>query len=254
VPVHHSKHLTGNFNAHLKGALIVFADEAFWAGDKAGEGALKAMITEEYLAIEFKGKDAFYVRNHVRLLVASNHDWAVPAGLEERRFFVIDVSEARMQDGKYFGAIVAQMENGGREALLHFLLNYDLEGVDLGKFPQTDALREQKILSMPPVHKWWYDRLMDSAVLSTEYTWRTPIECHLVHEDFVKHSSQTGFSHRAAETELGVTLKKLVPDLQKRRPTINGKRTWCYELPPLEECRAAFDRLTRNRNPWPEED
>jgi hypothetical protein len=254
VRVYHSKHLTGNFNAHLKSALIVLADEAFWAGDKAGEGALKAMITEEFLPIEFKGKDAIYVRNHIRLLVASNSDWVVPAGLEERRFFVIDVSEARMQDRRYFGAIVDQMENGGREALLDFLLNYDLNGIDLGKFPQTDALREQKILSMPPVHKWWYGRLMDGAVLSTDYTWRTPIECHLVHEDFIQHSGKTGFSRRATETELGTTLKKLVPDMRKRRLTKDKRRPWGYELPPLEECRAAFDRLTRNRNPWPEED
>jgi hypothetical protein len=212
------------------------------------------MITEEFLPIEFKGKDAIYVRNHIRLLVASNSDWVVPAGPEERRFFVMDVSEARMQDREYFGAIIDQMKSGGREALLHFLLNYDLEGIDLGKFPQTDALQEQKVHSMSPVQKWWFDRLMDGAVLSTEYTWRTPVECHLVHEDFTEYSRKTGFQRRANETELGLALKKLVPDLRKPRPTKNKKRTWCYELPPLDECRAAFDRLTGSRNPWPEED
>ena len=73
VHVQHARHLTGHFNAHLKDALIVFADEAFWAGDKSAEGALKAMVTEDLLPIEFKGKDATYVRNHIRLLVASNN-------------------------------------------------------------------------------------------------------------------------------------------------------------------------------------
>ena len=86
VPIHQSKHLVGNFNAHLASAVVVFADEAFWAGDKASEGALKALITEEELPIEFKGKDVFYVKNHIRLLMASNHAWMVPAGLEDRRF------------------------------------------------------------------------------------------------------------------------------------------------------------------------
>ena len=106
VHVQHARHLTGHFNAHLKDALVVFADEAFWAGDKSAEGALKAMVTEEQLPIEFKGKDVIYVRNHIRLMISSNHDWVVPAGLEERRFFVVDVSEARMQDQKYFVAII----------------------------------------------------------------------------------------------------------------------------------------------------
>ncbi len=254
VHVYHSKHLTGHFNAHLKAALVVFADEAFWAGDKSGEGALKAMVTEEVLPIEFKGKDAIYVRNHIRLLVSSNSDWVVPAGLEERRFFVIDVSEARMQDRRYFGAIIDQMEKGGREALLDFLMKYDLNGVDLGKFPQTDALREQKLQSMSPAQKWWYDRLMDGAVLSTDSKWRTLVECHMVHEDFVAHSNKTGFTRRATETELGTALTKLVPGLRKRRKTQNNARSRCYELPPLEECRAAFDQLTKAQNPWPDED
>ena len=49
--------------------MLVFADEAFWAGDKASEGALKAMVTEEQLPIEYKGKDVLYVKNHIHLLV-----------------------------------------------------------------------------------------------------------------------------------------------------------------------------------------
>jgi hypothetical protein len=34
----HSKHLVGNFNAHLVDALFLFLDEAYWAGDKQDEG------------------------------------------------------------------------------------------------------------------------------------------------------------------------------------------------------------------------
>ena len=35
-------HLAGKFNAHLHGCLFLFADEAYWPGDKAAEGVLKA--------------------------------------------------------------------------------------------------------------------------------------------------------------------------------------------------------------------
>jgi len=55
-------------------------------GDVPNVGILKALITEETLAIEYKGKDVVHIKNHVRLLIATNRDWAVPAGLEERRF------------------------------------------------------------------------------------------------------------------------------------------------------------------------
>ena len=39
--------VTGRFNAHMKDALLVHANEAIWGGDKASEGAIKAMITDE---------------------------------------------------------------------------------------------------------------------------------------------------------------------------------------------------------------
>lgn len=254
VHIQHSRHLTGHFNAHLKDKLIVFADEAFWAGDKAGEGVLKAMVTEKELPIEFKGKDAIYVRNHIRLLVASNNEWVVPAGLEERRFFTVDVSEARMQDRSYFGAIVEQMNNGGRGALLDFLMNYDLHGVDLGRFPKTVALQEQKLHSMTPVQKWWFDRLMDGTVLSKDSNWVNEVETHLVQEDYRSHSAAIGCSRKSTETELGAALSKLVPGLQRKRRTNGQNRHWCYVFPNLIECRAAFDRHMGAKNPWPEDD
>ena len=78
IHVSQPSHLTGNFNSHLKDKLVVYADEAFWAGDKKAEGVLKAMITEDTIQIEMKGKDVLTFRNHIRLLISSNHEWVVP--------------------------------------------------------------------------------------------------------------------------------------------------------------------------------
>ena len=47
-------HFVGRFNAHLRDRIVLFADEAFFAGDKQNEGVLKGLITEPYLAIEGK--------------------------------------------------------------------------------------------------------------------------------------------------------------------------------------------------------
>jgi Family of unknown function (DUF5906) len=87
-----ARHLTGNFNAHLRDACLAFADEAFYAGDKQHEGQLKRLVTEPTLMIEAKYANAVSVRNCLHLIVASNDDWVVPAGTDERRFFVLDVS------------------------------------------------------------------------------------------------------------------------------------------------------------------
>ena len=97
IQVAQSSHLVGNFNAHLRDKLLVFADEAFWAGDKRAEGALKALVTEDTMPIEMKGVDVHNAPNFIRLIMASNNDWVVPASVDQRRFVVIEAGTARMQ-------------------------------------------------------------------------------------------------------------------------------------------------------------
>jgi Family of unknown function (DUF5906) len=151
-----AKHLTGHFNAHLQHCSVLFADEAFFAGDRSHESILKALITEETLLIEPKGLDAFPVRNCVHLMMSSNNDWVVPAGADARRYFVLNVSDDHIQDHEYFAAITNEMDDGGREALLYLLLNRDLKDFNVRLAPQTKALAEQKAHSRRGV-----DRLVE---------------------------------------------------------------------------------------------
>ena len=74
------RHLIGNFNAHQMDCAMLFADEAFWPGDKSAEGILNRLITEDTLTIEFKGVDSFASANRLKLILSSNADWVVPAG------------------------------------------------------------------------------------------------------------------------------------------------------------------------------
>jgi hypothetical protein len=48
------EHLTGRFNPHLRDCCLLFADEAYWPGDKTAEGILKGLITEPDIPIEAK--------------------------------------------------------------------------------------------------------------------------------------------------------------------------------------------------------
>jgi hypothetical protein len=141
------KHLVGAFNRHLQDCSVLFADEAFFAGDKEHGSVLKAIITEPTLMIEPKGVDAYSARNCIHLIMASNSSWVVPAGRDARRYFVLDVAATHMQDSAYFGEVARQMENGGAGALLHFLLSTDVSKFDVRIVPKTDALAEQKAIT-----------------------------------------------------------------------------------------------------------
>jgi hypothetical protein len=133
VAVSDPRYVTGRFNSHLVSALLLHADEGFWAGDHAAEGKIKDLVTGDFHFVEFKGREPIKIRNYVRLLVTGNPAWLVPAGMEERRFAVLDVGEDRMQDHRYFAAIEKQMAAGGRAALLDYLLNSTCRGSICGR-------------------------------------------------------------------------------------------------------------------------
>jgi hypothetical protein len=147
LQVSQPRHLVGNFNGPLQSVSLLFADEAFFAGDRSHEGVLKALVTEPTLQIEIKGVEPITAKNALHTMMSSNSDWVVPAGADARRFFCLNVGDGRKQDTGYFDPIVRQMDNGGRAALLHELLARDLKGFNVRRVPATDMLRDQQSYS-----------------------------------------------------------------------------------------------------------
>jgi hypothetical protein len=78
----------GPHNDHMAGAIVVVAEEAFWAGSKKDVGKLQDLITSPTILINPKGTPAYEMESHVRLFIPSNEAWIVPAGHDERRYFV----------------------------------------------------------------------------------------------------------------------------------------------------------------------
>lgn len=152
LEINRPDHLVGQFNAHLRDCVLLFADEAFFAGNKQNANALKTIITSRTLNIEAKGVDSETSANCIHLMMASNEEWVVNAEYGDRRNFVVKVLPDKIGDRGYFDAMVKQFEEaGGREALLHLLLGYDLKAAkwDKRNVPKTDALRDQQDRSMP---------------------------------------------------------------------------------------------------------
>lgn len=252
-------HLTGRFNHHLKDALLVFLDEALWGGDKASEGRLKALITEDNELVEPKGKDAFSVKNFKRVIVSSNNSWIIPAGLEERRFLCLTVPDTYLQNHAYFTAIIDQMEAGGYEAMLHELLAHKLK-VNLREAPKTEALFDQIVAGMTPIQKFWYERLQSGWPLEKEFEplyheqspgdrqtgWGSPIPVDRFYTNYLQFSERVlNLRHNLALGQFGRELKKLCPGLKRTQPDIHGERAYFYEFPPLRDCRKAFEELLR---------
>jgi Family of unknown function (DUF5906) len=224
VYVANAKHLVGNFNAHLRDCVFLFADEAFFAGDRQHESVLKALITEPVLAVEGKYQNAVNVINMLHLGMASNSDWVVPASHDERRYAVLNASDHRCGDKPYFKAIETQLNNGGLPAFIHDMLSRDISNFDVRDFPQTPALAEQKRHSIDSLHCWWL------AVLERRFLWKSrhgaPVfrewqetyTTELLHRSYLQWCDENRPYERKSRVQLGEMMTKIYIARRPRKP------------------------------------
>lgn len=247
------RYVTGNFNAFMASCLLLQAEEAVWAGDKVAEGRLKGLITSPFQMIEAKGVDPIRLANYVRIIMTSNNSWVVPAGADERRYAVFDVSNAVAQNTKYFAEMHAELEAGGYEALLHDLLTFDLESVDLRRVPRTQALLDQKLRTLDSPEAWWLERLKAGTPTRKAIEWPDQVLRSAVFDDYLDEADRIGIKRRATDTEVGTVLAKLMPGLQtvRRAGGSDGpRRPRYYVLPRLDEARAMFEAHVGQEIDW----
>lgn len=245
-------HLTGNFNAHMMDALFVFADEITWGGNKKTSGVLKGLVTERHLLGERKNVDAVSYRNMVRLMIASNSDWVVPADISSRRWFVLDVPNEKRNDFDYFGAIEDEFDNGGAEAMMHFLQNREIKA-NLRKAPETEALAHQRSQSMPSSLMWWnsilekgtievpFQDMMDLEEMQTGESKKWPTE---VSRSAMLAAYEEWALHRNIRPMSGSTfyqhMKRM--GMKDTRPTREGIRARHWLVPEYDEAVAILAR------------
>ncbi len=268
LAISNAKHLIGSFNAHLRDCIFLFADEAFFAGDKAHVGVLKALITEPHLTVEAKYANAVQMPNFVHLMMASNADWMVAAGLQARRFFVLNATSEHRNDHPYFARLWEQMENGGYEAMLHDLLALDLSGFNVRQPPATEALEEQKKLTLPIPEQWWADCLHRGGVVNPmgleEFArWEPFASTSRLHASYMEFARARGERHPLSREDLGRFMRRMgaQPSRPRNAPTgehlpatAPGPRPPGYALGNLDEARATFVKAIKLNVEWPHED
>ena len=240
--VTHGRHIHGNFNSHLKDTLMLFGDEAVWGGDRSTESILKQLITEPSMIIEMKGKDVFEVRSFLRLMLATNSEWAAPVSLTDRRYFVLNVSDSRKNDHDFFKNLIYEQTHGGSESLLQALLDFDLSNFEVRNIPETPARLEQKMLSMDILQKWWVDVLSDEDFTIGEKVLDLEDYNRIVISDlktsFEEYANEHNPKHRLWEVKRFCgQFRKLVSNVDVKR---NGSTPREFEFPSLNECRLFF--------------
>jgi hypothetical protein len=152
--VQQPEQLTGRFNKHLSTSLVVFADEAFFAGNKQQQNTLNTFITEKRMPMESKFHDPVQLDSFHRLIMATNHEWVINTALDERRYLVLNVSDKKIQDDAYFHPLLYNL-NAEMAGLRFYLENLDISNFNSMNCPKTTALHEQVTMSHDTFDSYW---------------------------------------------------------------------------------------------------
>ncbi len=267
--------LIGRFNSHLQDVVFLFADEAIKPYDKTGESRLKSCISEPRLPFEGKGRDAVVATNVLHVMMASNENWVVPAGMDERRFLVSNANNKWVRNFDKFAALHEQLERDGGSGyrrMLHDFLKHDLPpNWHPRHLPTTGALLDQKIRSMSPLRQFFFDACMTGIL---------PFECfkgvwdkeptRFFAEDFRAafklwcrdQNINPGGSGRGNMrfvfqelkemfAEAKTELRDLVPDDMTIAKSPSDNRAQSVQIPSLETCRRDFEVQLRGDIAWP---
>jgi hypothetical protein len=241
ISMSNARHLTGNFNAHMRTAVGVFSDEAQYVGDHQGTQTLKALVTEDLAIFEQKGVDADLRRNYLKVIMATNSEWAVNVGPDGRRFFVLDVREemggpATDKTIAFWTPIHNYVDGDGAAQFLDYLLKIDLTGFNPARFPETEGLKAQREFSIDPT-----TRTVIRALLNGRFSNGTkfdPDRADIDKEAFrncVQETCKYMGVHSnkwPSDSAIGLVLRKLGVETIRRA---GAGRLRAYIFPPAEE-------------------
>ena len=243
------RHVFGKHNDVLERIYLIFFDE--FSGNAKIADALKSLVTETHVAVEPKNQPVRQIQSFHRLILASNAGHVKHTDRDDRRDFVLRVSDRHQGDAAYWNALYAEIDGDGTAAFMHELLQRNISGVNIRQRPITKALQEQKLLSLDAIGEWWLDRLHAGYIRDPESGWSDFEPSDDLRPMIEEHTGVQ--SHRRLSLQIIVRrLTQMCPSIRKaQRAVIPGAvRRRGLELPSLEVARKEFEAYIRHPVDW----
>lgn len=245
------KQVVGDFNGSLERAYIVFLDEALFVGDRNSSDALKSLVTEPTISINEKHQPTRQIKSYHRFFSATNADHFKATDRDDRRDFVLRVSEHRKGDHAFWDALNAEIENGGVEAFAHELLAIDLTGFNVRAKPNTRELTEQKIQSLDKFPRWWYDCLSQGLIVNYVGTdWPDFISSESLRNSYLESEKSVRTYKSLIDRDVVTTMSKICESAKREQGKEGMHRKRGFALPSLDAARADFEKFIGDKIEW----
>ena len=146
--LNHAAQLTSKFSGHFEAKSLVFADD-IGLMSATEQGTFRSMLTEPRLSVEPKGVDRYDIDNCLHFIMASNEAHVAWVTHDERRFFILKVSNVRARDEDYFRALLDEQTPGGpgRQRCCMTSKQRDISRFNPEAFPKTAGFEEHVVSS-----------------------------------------------------------------------------------------------------------
>jgi hypothetical protein len=243
--------LLGRFNDWLEQMCFVLAEEILWAGDYKTADRLKSFITAETIQVERKNGGIRQVPNRLHAIMTTNHDHAIPAGVGDRRFFVLDVSDEHACDKAWFDHLYQDLNNGGISEFLDFLQSLQLGDWHPREILKTAETTEQQRMSGDSVSQWSQACIDADAIIGAvgSYGGRPShdlgqrVSTEDLREAYTGYCKQHGL-RAVNEAVFGKACAEMFGPRQRLAQQTAGsskRRPWGYDIPDGEKWQEKLD-------------
>lgn len=249
--VTNKKHVLGAFNDHMQHCLFLHLEEVDLGGNGNADGTIKTLVTDDVLFIEPKGLAKYQVANKLTILATSNAEMPFSVTKDERRFFNLRISDARIGDSKYFKRLHSAVQNDEIGSFLHFLRNVNLDDFDHRKPPKTDELREQINLGLDPFFQFVRDTIITGSVpgddgdmgieCDPETGFPEAIPKHVFQTLYEDYASARGQKSTKSDSLVSRELRKLIPSIKLARPRTDAGRVCVFKFPDRDVMHAEYN-------------
>jgi hypothetical protein len=208
-----SEDIYGSHREALRNLIALLLEEVTWGGDKPHVGTLNDLTSGRTLTINIKNGPIITVNNIMRIIMAGNPGWIIPASPDERRYTMLRVSSERQQQHSYFSAIQNELNNGGYEALMYELIHRDISKFNCREAYITDELIKQKRLGETDFESWWIDKIISAR-----------IDMHKDHLDEVTNDNDKEYNNNGFYNYVTVSNDILWKDYCNSMRRINSKQ------------------------------
>jgi primase-polymerase (primpol)-like protein len=252
--IDNKERLLGRFNDWLEDKCFILAEEILWAADHKTADQIKSLITGNTIRIERKFGGSWEIPNRLHILMTTNHDHAVTAGVGDRRNVVYDTSDERACDKSWFDPLYQDLDDGGSSEFLYFLLHLKLGAWHPRQILKTAEATEQQRMSADSISQWSRACVEADAIVGAAHGFYAAVTTHdlgtrvtteVLREAYTGYCKQQGMHATNGEVFGKACAEMFGP--RKRLKAQQGlssntkRRPWGYDVPSGNRWQAKLD-------------